>query len=134
MPITVNIAKNSSKVFSVKIDGAMMNNMKQREDTRKPPPDYVGGKVKVDCREQSAVVADEQVADLEMSDGHDSREIWRRSRCVQMAADARQNPWKRGRAEETEGQKNLRGGAGCARFRSGVETRVEKRIRDGGYL
>ena len=44
MTITVNIAKNPNKIFSAKIDGAMMNNMKQREDIHKPPPDYVGGK------------------------------------------------------------------------------------------
>ena len=55
------------------------------------------------------MVADEQVVDRETSDCRDSREIWRRSRCVQMAADARQKPWKRDRVEETEGQKNLRG-------------------------
>ena len=42
MTITVNIAKNSRKIFFRKIDGAMMNNMKQREDIRKPPSDYMG--------------------------------------------------------------------------------------------
>jgi len=90
-----------------------MNNMKQREDIRKPPSDYVGGKLKVDCREQSAMVADEQVADLEMEDGHDSREIWRRSRFVQIAADARLWPRKRGGfrrdrgAEKCEGRRGL---------------------------
>ena len=51
-----------------------------------------------------------------------------------MAADARQWPWKRGRIEETEEQKNLGGGAGCARFRSGVKTRVKKRRQDKGYI
>jgi len=85
----------------------MMNNMKQREEIRKPPPDYMGEKLKVDCKEQSAVVADDQVVDQETSDCRDSREIWRRSRDVQMVADARQKPWNRGRVEETEGQKNL---------------------------
>ena len=80
----------------------MMNNMKQREEIRKPPPDYVGAKLKLDCREQSAVVADEQMVNRVTSDFRDSREIWRRSRCFQLAADARQWPWKRGRVEETE--------------------------------
>ena len=78
--------------------------------------------------------ADEQVVDREISEGRDSKEIWRRSRCFQSAADARLGPGKRGSCEETEGQKILRGGAGVARFRSGVKTRVRKRIRDGGYL
>jgi len=73
------------------------------------------------------VVADEQVVDLETSEGRDSREIWRRSRCVQIAADARLRPGKRDSFEETEGQKILRGDAGVARFRSGVKTRVRKR-------
>ena len=45
-----------------------------------------------------------------------------------MAADAQQEPWKCDRVEEIEGEKNLGGGAGCACFRSGVETRVKKRI------
>ena len=74
MPIIVNIAKNSRKIFFSEIDGAMINNMKQREDIRKPPPDYVGEKkLKIDCREQSVVAADEQVLDLETSEGRDSR-------------------------------------------------------------
>ena len=80
------------------------------------------------------MVADEQVVDLETSEGRDSREIWRRSRCVQIAADAWLRPGKRGGSEETEGQKILRGGVGFARFRSGVKNRVRKRRRDGGYL
>jgi len=80
------------------------------------------------------MVAEEQMVDRETSDRRDSREIWRCSRCVQIAADARQWPWKRGRVEETGGQKNLGGGAGCARCRSGVKTRVKKRIRGGGYI
>ena len=75
----------------------------------------------MDCREQSAVVAKEQMVDQETSDRRDSREIWRRSRCVQVAADARQWLWKRDRVEETGGQKNLGGGAGCSHYRSGVE-------------
>jgi len=108
--------------------------MKQREDIRKPPPDYVGGKLKIDCREQSAVAADEQVMDLETSEGRDSKEIWRRSRGVQIVADARLRPRKRDTVEETEGEKILRGGAGVSRFRSGVKTRVRKRRRDRGYL
>ena len=94
----------------------------------------MGGKPRLDCREQSVVVAEEQMVDRETSDCRDSREIWRRSRCVQVAADTRQWPWKRSRVEETEAQKNLGGGAGFSRFRSGVETRVNKRIRDGGYI
>ena len=92
MTITVNIAKNPTKIFSAKIDGAMMNNMKQREEIRKPPPDYVGKKLKLDCREQSAVKADKQMIDRETSDCRDSREIWRHSRCFQLAADVRQWP------------------------------------------
>ena len=43
-------------------------------------------------------------------------------------------PWKRDRIEERGAQKNLGGGTGCVRFRSGVETMVMKRTRDGGYL
>ena len=74
------------------------------------------------------------MVDLETSEGRDSREIWRCSRCVQIAADARLRPRKRDSFEETEGQEILWGGAGVARFRSGVKTRVRKRIRDGGYL
>ena len=54
----------------------MMNNRKQREGIRKLPPDYVGEKLKRVCREQSVVAADEQVIDLELSDGRDSKEIW----------------------------------------------------------
>ena len=108
--------------------------MNQREEIRKPPPDFVGGKPRLDCREEVAVVADEQMVDRGTLDCHDSREIWRRSKDFQVAADARQSPWKRGKVEETRGQKNLGGGAGCVRFRSGVETRVRKRARDGGYL
>ena len=80
------------------------------------------------------MVANDQVVDRENSDCRDSREIWRRSRDVQMVADARQKPWKHGKVEETEGQKNLGAGAGGARFRSGVESRVKKIIWDGGYL
>ena len=80
------------------------------------------------------MVAEEQMVDRETSDCRDSREIWRHSRCIQVAADARQWPGKRGREEEIGGQKNLGGGAGCAHCRSGVETRVKKRIRGGGYI
>jgi len=46
MPISVNIAKNSRKSFSANINGAMIKNIKQREDIRKPPPDYVRGNSK----------------------------------------------------------------------------------------
>jgi len=49
------------------------------------------------------VVADEQVVDLEISEGRDSKEIWQRSGCVQIAADARLWQRKRGGFEETEG-------------------------------
>ena len=77
------------------------------------------------------MVADEQVVNLEISEGRDSTEIWRRYGCVQIAEDA---PGKRGCCEEIEGQKILRGGAGVARFRSGIKTRVRKRIRDRRYL
>jgi len=108
--------------------------MKQRKEIRKPPPDYVGGKPRLDCREQSVVVADEQMVDRGTLDCHDSREIWRRSKDFQVAADARQSPWKRDRVQETGGQENLGDGASCVRFRFGVETRIRKRIRDGGYL
>ena len=48
---------------------------------------------------------DEQVLDLEISEGRDSRKIWRCSRDAQSAADARLWPRKRGTVEETEGEK-----------------------------
>ena len=80
------------------------------------------------------MAADEQVVDLEISEGRDSKEIWQRSGCVQIAADARLWLRKHSGFEETEGQKILRGGAGISYFRSGVKTRVRKRGRDGGYL
>ena len=112
----------------------MIKNIKQREDIRKPPPDYVGGKHKIDCIEQSAVAADEQVLDLEISEGRDRGEIWRRSRDAQIAADARLWPRKRGTIEETEGEKNLRGDAGVFLFRSGVRTRVRNKRRGREYL
>jgi len=73
-----------------------MNNKKQREEILKPPPDYVGGKLRLDCREQSTVVADEKMVDREGSDCRVSREIWRLSRDFQVAADVRQSSWKRG--------------------------------------
>ena len=98
----------------------MMNNMKQREEIRKPPPNYVGGKPKLDCREQSAVVVDDRMVNWENSDCRECSASWRRSRSYQRAAEARQWPGNRGGLEETEGQKNLWDGAGCARFRSGV--------------
>ena len=116
------------------IDGAMIKNIKQREDIRKPPPDYVGGKLKIDCREQSAVEADDQVSDLEISEGRASSKIWRRSRDAQGAADARFWSSKRGTAEEGDGEKNLRGGAGVLLFRSGVRVSVRNKIRDREYL
>ena len=112
----------------------MIKNIKQREDIHKPPPDYVGEKLKIGCREQSAVAADEQVLDLETSEGRDSREIWRRSRGAQIAADTRLWPRKRGTVEETEGEKILRGGAGIFLFRSGVRTRVRNKRRGRVYL
>ena len=75
MTITVNTLRILAKSFSVKTDGAMMNNIKQREEIHKPPPDYVWGKPRLDGREQSAVVAEEQMVDRETSDCSDSREI-----------------------------------------------------------
>ena len=80
------------------------------------------------------MAAEEQVVDLKLSDGRDSKEIWRCSRCFQSAADARRGPEKRDSCEETEGQKILRGGAGVARFRSGVRARVMNEIRGRKYL
>jgi len=35
-----------------------MNNRKQQEGIHKPPPDYVGEKLKRECREQSVMVAE----------------------------------------------------------------------------
>ena len=69
---------------------------------------------------------DDQVLDLEISEGRNSSKFWRRSRCAQTAAEARLMPRKRGTVEEAEGEKNLRGGAGVFLFRSGVRARVKK--------
>ena len=41
--ITINITKNSRKVFSAKMDGAMTENTKDRKEIWKPPLEYVGG-------------------------------------------------------------------------------------------
>ena len=49
--------------------------------------------------------ADEQVLDLEISEGRDRGEIWRRSRGAQIAADARLWSRKRGTVEEAGGRK-----------------------------
>ena len=77
---------------------------------------------------------DDQVLDLEISEGRDSSKFWRRSRCAQTAAEARLLPRKRGRVEEAEGEKNLRGGAGFVLFRSGVRARVRNKTRGREYL
>ena len=78
--------------------------------------------------------ADDQVLDLEISEGRDSSKFWRRSRCAQTAADTRLLPRKRGKVEEAEGEKNLRGDAGGLLFRSGVRARVRNKIRGREYL
>ena len=80
-----------------------------------------GGKLKRDCREQSVGAAEEQVVDLEISEGRESKEIWRRPGFFSMAAEARQMPWKRGQIVERGAQKNLEGGAGWLCCRSEIE-------------
>ena len=134
MTITVNIDKNSSKIFFSENRRCHDEKYEATRRDTQTSPGLRGEKIKRDCREQSVVAADEQVMDLETSEGRDSKEIWRRSRGVQIAADAWLRPRKRGTFEETEGEKILRGGAGVSRFRSGVKTRVKKRRRDRGYL
>ena len=80
------------------------------------------------------VAADEQVIDLELSDGRDSKEIWRRPGFFSMVAEARQIPWKRGQEVERGAQKNLEGGARCWCFRSEIGGRVWRRTREERYL
>ena len=80
------------------------------------------------------MAADEQVVDLEISEGHDSKEIWRRPGFFNIAAEARQVPWKRGQVVERGAQKNFEGGAGCLCFRSEIGSRVWRRTREEGYL
>ena len=82
-----------------------MNNRKQREGIRKPPPDYVGGKLKRDCGEQSVMVAEVLMVYRKSSDGRVCIEIWRRPRFFSMAAEARQMPWKRGLIVERGAEK-----------------------------
>ena len=86
------------------------------------------GKHKIDCREQLAVEADDQALDLEIAEGLDSSKFSRHFRCAQTVAETRLLPRKRGRVKETEGEKNLRGGADFVFFRSGVRARVRKEI------
>jgi len=96
-----------------------MNNTKQRKEIRKPPLDYVGEKPILDCREQSTAWEDDRIVDRGFTDCRDSKASWRRSRIYQSAAEARHWPRKHGSLKEAEARKNLGGGTGCSRFRSG---------------
>ena len=58
------------------------------------------------------MVADGKMVDQETADGRNSSKIWRCSRDVQAAADARQLSWERGSLEGAEDRKNLGGGSG----------------------
>ena len=76
----------------------------------------------------------DQALDLKIAEGRDSSKFWRRSRGAQTVAKARLLPRKRGRVEEAEGEKNLRGGAGFVFFRSGLKARVREKTRGREYL
>ena len=77
---------------------------------------------------------DDQALDLKSAEGRDCCKIRRRSRGAETAAEARLLPRKRGKAEEAEGEKNLRGGAGFGCFRSGLISRVREETRGRDYL
>ena len=77
---------------------------------------------------------DDQALDLKSAEGRDSSKFWRRSRDAQKAADARLLPRKRGRVEDAEEEKILRGGTGFVFFRSGLRARVRENTRGRGYL
>ena len=107
MTITVHITKNSSKIFSAKIDSAMMNNRKQREGIRKPPPDYVGGKLLT--RLQRAI--------YDGSRGVDGRsEIFRWSRLQRNLAAAQVLQYGRESAADAGETRPDRGERGAEKF------------------
>ena len=75
-----------------------------------------------------------QALDLEVSEWRDCSRVWRRSRDAQTAAEAWLLPRKRGKEEEAEVEKKLRGGAGVGCFRSELISRVREETRGRGYL
>ena len=105
-----------------------------RELECKSPPDYVGGNKIPICRGHLAGETENRALDRTSAESRDCSRTWRRSRDAQTAAEARLLPRKRGKEEEADVEKKLRGGAGVGCFRSELISRVREETRGRGYL
>ena len=105
--ITINITKNSSKVFFSKYRWGHDGKYEGWERKSQTSPRLRGGKSKLDCREQSTGVIGNQVVDQRSTDSSDGRKIWRCSRLHQKAADARHGPRKRDFCREVGARENF---------------------------
>jgi len=117
--ITINITKNSSKVFFSKYRWDHNEKYEGWERNSQTSPELCGGKPRLDCREQSMGRIGTRVVDLRSTDSSDCMKIWRRSRLYE-TADARLRPRKRGFFREVGAWKNCYGDALFSLLRSDI--------------
>ena len=97
-------------------------------------PGLRGEKQNSNCIGHSAGETENRALDWKSAESRDCNRVWRRSREAEMAAEAQLLSRKRGKEEEANVEKKLRGGAGVGCFRSELRSRVREETRGRGYL